>query len=144
MFLRKARQVNCHNSNDLSFSNSENVALGVSVCRGDVTSRCSMLQLLWLILLVITQLINANTNVERVSISFFSRLPCRFHHQQMASLKLFWYLMGAKLKEELLFSHSGKLVVKKFSWWSRSPVFSRGSNFIVAHTSILVPLLIER
>lgn len=36
MLLRKVRRVNCHSSNDLSFSNSENVALGVSVCRGDV------------------------------------------------------------------------------------------------------------
>ena len=33
---------------------------------------------------------------------------------------------------------------KEVLLWSRSPVFSRASSFTVAHTGILVPLLIER
>jgi len=56
----------------------------------------------------------------------------------MASLKLFWYPMGAKLKEELLYSHSGKPVVKKFFWWSRSPVFPGGVE--AEHTVLATPL----
>lgn len=129
MFLRKDRRWILKIAITCLFL-TENMALGISVCRGDVISRCNSVVTLsthpaWLM--------QYYTNADRiqmpdsVSISFLSRLLCRFRRQQMASLKLFWYPMGAKLKEELLCSHSGKLVVKKFfflvvkvssvSWW---------------------------